>query len=83
MVLPLPAEECWHVHSCKHQYAQLYYKPIVWVNALFLGIFGAGMLAQLFLGLRYRTWGYMIAMVCGIALEIMGCKFSRIDDHSR
>lgn len=77
-----PPPQCRHLsyHECRQIYGELLYVPTLWGNSLFLGIFSAGMIAQLYLGLRYRTWCFLIAMVCGLALEIMG-YVARIELH--
>ncbi|KAH7154802.1 RTA-like protein [Fusarium sp. MPI-SDFR-AT-0072] len=41
-------------------------------NAFFLVCFSLLLPAQLFLGIKYKTWGYMVGMVCGLILEILG-----------
>jgi hypothetical protein len=48
------------------------YRPTVAGNALFAVIFGICFIGQLFLGIKHKTWGYMVAMLFGLALEIVG-----------
>lgn len=54
------------------QLAIMTYRPSLAGNALFAAIFAVFLVAQLALGLRYKTRGFMIAMVCGMILEIVG-----------
>jgi len=53
-------------------FGQLIYRPSLAGNALFLALFAAGALAQLVLAIRYRTWGYLVAMAGGCVIEIVG-----------
>ncbi len=54
------------------EYGQIQYIPTLAGNALYCGIFGLGLVLQLLLGIRYKTWGYLAGMSCGISLEIVG-----------
>jgi hypothetical protein len=44
----------------------------VWANAIFVGIFGLLLPAQIFLGVKHKTWGFMVGLFLGITLEIVG-----------
>lgn len=46
--------------------ASFYYLPTVAGNALYAGIFGIYIVVQLYLGIKHKTWGYMLAMVLGL-----------------
>jgi hypothetical protein len=48
------------------------YFPTLAGNALFAGIFGALLITQIVIGISHRTWGFLIAMVGGLVLEILG-----------
>lgn len=48
------------------------YIPTLAGNATYLGIFALLFVAQTYLGIRYKTWGFMIGMLAGIALELVG-----------
>jgi len=61
-------------------FGQLRYIPSLAGNAFYLAIFALGLLAQIFLGIRYRTWGFLVAMVGGTGLEIVGYT-ARIELH--
>src|SRR4051812_21760887 len=58
--------------SCDLTLAHLTYRPTVWGNAIFVGVFSAVLLIQIFLGFLYKTWGFMFAMFLGISLEAVG-----------
>lgn len=68
----MPADECRITPECFDAYASVHYIPSMFGNALFAGIFGAVLLAQIGLGIRYKTWGYMGAMIGGTVLEVVG-----------
>ncbi|EAQ86735.1 hypothetical protein CHGG_07988 [Chaetomium globosum CBS 148.51] len=48
------------------------YYPSLAGNALFAAIFGLCLLPQIYLGIRHKTWGYLIGMTGGILLELLG-----------
>ncbi|GAB1311379.1 phospholipid-translocating ATPase rsb1 [Madurella fahalii] len=48
------------------------YLPSLGGNALFAAIFGLCLLLQVYLGIRYKTWGFLICMSGGILLEVLG-----------
>ncbi|OAP63383.1 hypothetical protein AYL99_02610 [Fonsecaea erecta] len=54
------------------EYGQIDYIPTLVGNAIYTGIFGFLLLLQVFLGIRYRTWGFLAGMACGIVLEVVG-----------
>jgi hypothetical protein len=60
------------LQTCDLSLGQLQYLPNVWANAIFVGIFGAFIPAQIFLGIKYQTWGFVVALLLGITLEVVG-----------
>lgn len=70
--LPMPADECLITPECFDAYASVHYIPSMAGNALFLGIFGAVLITQVWLAIKYKTWGYLVAMIGGTVLEIVG-----------
>lgn len=70
--LPMPPDECRITPECLDAYGSVHYLPDMCGNALFLGIFGGVMISQVWLGIKYKTWGYLAAMIGGTALEIVG-----------
>lgn len=53
-------------------FGQLHYRPSLGGNVLYLAIFGLGLLANIALAIKYRTWGYLAAIIGGAGLEIVG-----------
>ncbi|KIW83722.1 hypothetical protein Z517_02968 [Fonsecaea pedrosoi CBS 271.37] len=69
----MPAPENCTIATCSiKEYGQIDYIPTLAGNAIYTGIFGLLFALQLFFGIRYRTWGFMVGMVCGILLEVVG-----------
>lgn len=66
--------------TCDLTLAHLTYRPSVWGNAIFVGVFCTVLPIQIFLGILYKTWGFTLAMFLGISLEAMG-YVSRIMLH--
>jgi len=60
------------VKTCDLTLASFLYIPSLPGNAIYAAIFALYIVAQLFLGIKYKTWGYMAAMVLGLALEVFG-----------
>ena len=58
--------------TCSIEQAALQYFPSLGANAFFLSVFAICLIAQLGLGIFYRTWGFMIGMVFGCGLELAG-----------
>ncbi|KAK4101608.1 RTA1-domain-containing protein [Parathielavia hyrcaniae] len=48
------------------------YFPSLAGNALFAAIFGLCLLPQIYYGIRSKTWGFFVAMVGGLILEVIG-----------
>ncbi|KAF2726846.1 RTA1-domain-containing protein [Polyplosphaeria fusca] len=48
------------------------YEPLIGANGFFAGFFGLCLVAQLVLGIRYKTWTYMIALGFGCLGELIG-----------
>ncbi|KUJ18266.1 RTA1-domain-containing protein [Mollisia scopiformis] len=60
------------LQTCDLSMASFLYLPTVPGNAIYAAIFGIYVIAQLYFGIRYRVWGYMVAMVLGLVAEIIG-----------
>ncbi|KAJ5645569.1 RTA1 domain protein [Penicillium longicatenatum] len=58
--------------TCPLTEAYLDYLPNLPANAFFVGLFGLICGIQLILGIRYRMWSYMIPMLFGLILEVLG-----------
>ncbi len=48
------------------------YTPDLAANAFFAAFFGIALIAQLYFGIRYKTWTYMIAVGLGCLAECVG-----------
>lgn len=60
------------LETCPLSYAHTSYLPNLGGNAFYVAVFALFIPVQLYLGIRTRTWGYMIGMVCGLILEVLG-----------
>ena len=58
--------------GCSIQDANFTYIPSLAGNVAYLTLFIILILAQIGLGIFYRTWGFLAGMVCGLGLEIVG-----------
>lgn len=67
----IPLSEC-TVDICPIENTAQGYVPSKAGNLLFVVIFGLCILPQLFFGVRRRTWGFMIGMIGGLILELVG-----------
>ena len=66
--------------TCPLSLANFDYVPTLGGNVLYATIFGMALIAQLFFTIRYKTWGYGVAMFGGLLLEIIGYA-ARIQMH--
>ncbi|KAL0258566.1 phospholipid-translocating ATPase rsb1 [Diplodia seriata] len=66
-----PGEYC-TIDTCSLELANFTYIPTLAGNATYLAIFAVLVPFQLFFGIRYRTWGFLVGMIGGLALEIIG-----------
>ncbi|KAL4864556.1 hypothetical protein BDV12DRAFT_175976 [Aspergillus spectabilis] len=58
--------------TCPLSMASVEYRPVLWGQILFMAIFGIAAIIQLILGIRYKTWTFMVAMVLGLIGEVVG-----------
>ncbi|RMZ82704.1 hypothetical protein DV738_g1464, partial [Chaetothyriales sp. CBS 135597] len=68
----LSPDVCARTPWCLEANGELSYIPNLAGNALFLAIFGSAMSIQIYFAVRHKTWGYLVAMLGGIVLEIVG-----------
>ncbi|ORY16187.1 RTA1 like protein-domain-containing protein [Clohesyomyces aquaticus] len=61
-----------HLGECDMSWATIRYRPSIAGNTIYLIAFAALLGAQLFYGIRKKTWSYMSAMIMGCLLEIIG-----------
>lgn len=76
----IPDELC-TLATCTLEQAHFRYIPTLAGNALLLGIFAFLIVPQVALGVKYKTWGFMGAMLGGLILEIIG-YVARIQMHN-
>lgn len=69
---PLQSAKNCTLETCPMSCAQVDYLPTLAGNAIYATAFGLLLIAQLGLGIRYKTWGFMVGMVFGLFLEIVG-----------
>jgi len=69
---PLPSIAKCTVDTCPLSCAQLDYLPSLAGNALFATLFALLLAVQVGLGIRFKAWGFMAGMVCGLILELVG-----------
>jgi hypothetical protein len=50
----------------------LNYNPSLPGNSSYLGIFILLLVAQIGISIRWKTWPFLIGMICGLGLEIVG-----------
>ncbi|KAH8688745.1 RTA1 like protein-domain-containing protein [Talaromyces proteolyticus] len=60
------------VGTCPLSCAQVKYLPTLAGNAVYAAVFGLLLIAQLGLGIKYKTFGFMVGMICGLILEVVG-----------
>ncbi len=60
------------LETCDLTLSSFLYLPSLPANTIYAAIFGIYLITQLFLGIKHKTWGYMCAMVLGLALEVVG-----------
>lgn len=60
------------LETCDLSLATFNYIPTLPGNAIYVVIFFAFLIGQLGLGIKFKTWGYMTAMVLGLLLEVVG-----------
>jgi len=58
--------------TCNIACGQVTFLPSLGGNAFYAAAFGLLLIAQAFLGIRHRTWGFMVGMICGLVLEVVG-----------
>ena len=57
---------------CLAQGAAFEYLPSYGGNIFLAAFFGLCIIPNAYLGIKYKTWGYMAGMIIGLVLEILG-----------
>jgi RTA1 like protein len=65
-------QNCTYKTCSVEEYGQIRYIPTFDGNALYLALFSAFLIAQLWMGIKHRTWTYLVGMFGGLVLEILG-----------
>lgn len=60
------------IQTCPLEWAYLDYFPTYAGNLAYLVIFALLLVLQTGLGAWYRTWGFLVGMICGLLLEVLG-----------
>lgn len=63
---------CTYQTCCISEQGQIGYLPTIPGNAVYAGCFAILLLAQLFLGIKYKTWSFVTWMFFGIVGELIG-----------
>lgn len=58
--------------TCPLSCAQVEYLPTIVGNVIYVVTFILLLLAQFGLGIKYNTRGFIIGMICGLILEVVG-----------
>ena len=74
------SENC-TLETCCAAQSSFLYLPSFGGNLFFAICFGILLLPQLGLGILYKTWGFMVGMILGLALEVLGYA-SRVQLHN-
>ncbi|MCJ1337027.1 hypothetical protein MMC09_002306 [Bachmanniomyces sp. S44760] len=75
----IPDDDC-TLATCSLLQAHFLYLPSLAGNALFVAMFAIILFAQVGLGIRYKTWGFLGGMFGGLLLEVIGYA-ARIELH--
>ncbi|TFA97688.1 Sphingoid long-chain base transporter RSB1 [Trichoderma ghanense] len=61
-----------NLHNCPVEWSIYGYRPSLAANVTFAVLFGLAGVAHLYLGFRWRTWGFTIPVLIGCITEIIG-----------
>lgn len=57
---------------CSIDWTVYKYRPSLPANVIFIVLYVIAMLVHIYLGVRWRSWGFMILMICGCIWAIVG-----------
>lgn len=66
-----PGSNC-TVEACPIELSVYGYRPTLAGSAAVIALYAVCAILQVILGIRYKTWGFMVAMVVGCISEIIG-----------
>lgn len=70
-VLTVPFDEC-TLQLCPLSAAQVPYDPTLAGNVPYLSLFSVCLIVNAVWGVWFKTWSYMVAMLLGCLLEVLG-----------
>jgi hypothetical protein len=57
---------------CSVEWSVYKYQPSLPANVAFIALFGVAMIAHIFVGVRWKSWWFMIFMIQGCLMEMIG-----------
>lgn len=66
-----PESQC-NLDNCPLRWSIYTYRPSLAANVFFIVAFAMLNLVHIYLGIRWRSWGFMIGMILGCTSEIIG-----------
>lgn len=57
---------------CPIEWSVYQYQPSLAANTTFIGLFAAAMMVHIYLGIRWKQWFFMVCMILGCVVEIVG-----------
>ncbi|KAF7947370.1 uncharacterized protein EAE97_004619 [Botrytis byssoidea] len=60
------------LETCDLSLSAFEYRPTVVGNTIYAALFAVFAIGQLALGIKFKTWGYMVAIILGLVTEILG-----------
>lgn len=61
-----------NLSNCPAAWSIYGYRPSLAANAVFVALFAIAAIVHLYLGFRWRTWGFTIPVIIGCITEIIG-----------
>ncbi|UKZ51538.1 hypothetical protein TrVGV298_005298 [Trichoderma virens] len=61
-----------NLHNCPVEWSIYGYRPSLAANIVFCALFAIAGIVHLYLGFRWRTWGFTIPVIVGCVTEIIG-----------
>jgi hypothetical protein len=58
--------------TCPIEWSMYKYRPSLPANATFIALFGVLCIIHVYLGYRWRSWGFMVGMLLGCLSEMIG-----------
>ncbi|KAL7915563.1 RTA1 like domain-containing protein [Trichoderma velutinum] len=72
VLIAFGSDENCTLSTCPVEESILSYRPSLPANVIFAACFGAIALVHVYLGWRWKSWGFMIGMILGCTSEIIG-----------